>query len=151
MPDPKPSSRTNPVHYAETTLGVHRVYEEAQKSLTKLGEASSELADASAQRRSLGEMQTEKEAELISAERAANPEMSATAFDAHIRQMFRAHPDMRKIRYLVGEAQNRVDAATAALRVHEAAVRTHSARMTELGGLLSFYAAAKSASRIPPA
>lgn len=135
----------NPVIYAEGTLGVHTVHAEAQGALSVLEQALTDAARHAAERRSLAEQVADREVVLTSDERAAQPDMSQAAFDRHIKAVLRRDPTLASLRHDLQGAQAQEDMASARVKAADATVRALSARMIELGGLLTFYAA-----RIPP-
>jgi hypothetical protein len=144
-PTAAPARPKNPVTYAEGTLGVHSVYDEAKTTLAALETALTDAARHAAERRSLAEQVADREVVLASDERAAQPDMSQTAFDRHIKAVLRRDPTLASLRHDLQGAQAQEDMANAKAKALDATVRALSARMNELGGLLAFYAA-----RIPP-
>lgn len=142
QPDaPKPP---NAVQYAQDTLGVHDVHNEANAALAALGAAQNTLNAATSEIRSLHEALADRETDLTMAERASNADMSQTAFDKYIKQVVQKDRDHADLRDTLVAAQNRRDDAEAQVRQAEMRIRIATARMEELGGLLAFYAAAKS-------
>jgi hypothetical protein len=138
---PRPEAKA--VAYAETSLKVHAVYTEAQEALDALGNhqrAATELADW---KRRVQEELADREMDLISTERAANPEMSQAAFDRYIKLVIQGDSDMTVARGKVLDLQFKLDEANASVVHTEAHIKILTGRMHELGGLLEFYAATK--------
>lgn len=133
------------VAYAEGSLNVHAVYTEAQESLEALGKHQRTATDLTDTKRRLMVALDDREMELVSTERAANPDMSQAAFDRHIKLVLAADSEMVDYRSQVLDLQFKLDEANASVAHTEAHIKILTARMNELGGLLTFYAATKGA------
>lgn len=138
-----PSPEARAVVYAEGSLNVHAVYTEAQESLEALGKHQRTATDLTDTKRRLMVALDDREMELVSAERAANPDMSQAAFDRHIKLVLQADSEMVDYRTQVLDLQFKLDEANASVVHTEAQIRILTSRMKELGGLLQFYAATK--------
>lgn len=143
------SAEARAVKYAES-LGVHDVHTEAREALAIHKTAQQQLVDANAERREIAERLNEREVELTAEQRAEYHELSATAFEKVIRGALQTDSQMKALRAELRESQARVDQAEADIREAEMTIRMLSARMTELGGLLTFFASAKNASNAAP-
>lgn len=135
----------NPVQYAENVLGVHSVFDATKTALDGLTIHQRRLVELFAEKRALAEQYLQAEASLINSERGANPEMSQAAFDRHFKTTAALDDDLRDLRDQQHAVQNVIDSNEADLKVLEASLRMNVARMEELGGLLHFYAAARTA------
>lgn len=134
------------ITYAEGTLGVHDVYQEAKAALADLRHAQTALVEHLNSKRIVAEQLADREYELVSEERAKYHEMSATAFEPHMRKVKHEDPEMKRLRGDLSKIQYEIDTTEAAVREHEFTCKVKQARMEELGGLLNFYAAVKTAS-----
>ena len=136
-----PESRA--MAYAEQRLQVHDVYDETRSAHADLREAHKALIDHEQQAAGVVESMADREHVLVSAERAANADMSATAFKEHMKEVSQIDPDMKRLRGELASAHREADRAKQAIREAELLIRVGTARMEELGGLLQFYAAVK--------
>lgn len=136
----------NPVAYAESKLGVHDVFGEVQQALDAFDGARRNLASRTGELRALRDNLTDLEATIASEERGANPDMSAAAFDRHLKARLHVHADHQRARSAVAAAHDELDRAEALEKIAEKRVDVLVARLHELAGLLNFYAA-----RTPPA
>jgi hypothetical protein len=136
-------TKQNAVTYAEDTLGVHVVWEEAQQRIEAHGLATEGALRAKRDIRDIEERITDREAEITSDERGANPDMKITAFKEHLKVAFANDSVHQALVAELANSQNVRDGHDADMRHHELGIRALTARMTELGGLLEFYAAAK--------
>src|SRR4051812_33725802 len=84
--------------YAEQTLGVHSVYQEASALLKEQDECLTILDKAQDRKRTLADLIADREADLISDERGNHPDISATALDQHIRIVKRRDPALVRLR-----------------------------------------------------
>lgn len=141
---PRPEAKA--VGYAETSLNVHAVYEEAQAALGTLRRFMDDSTHLSDWKRRVQEELTDREMMVVSEERAANPDMSQAAFDRHIKIVLQLDGTMIALRGKVLDLQLKLDEANASVAHSEATIRVLTSRMHELGGLLAFYAAAKKGS-----
>src|ERR1700754_502594 len=95
--------------YAEDELGVHEVYEEAQKANAELIDHNVALAGAKADRRRITEELADREVEIWREARDKHPELSATALDAKSKQERRTDQTMQLLRQALLEFQKRED------------------------------------------
>lgn len=134
---------TNPIKYAEQELGVHQAYERAQAARQRFAKFAVTLNEANTAIRHIHEMMDDREQELVAEQRAANPEMSATAFKEHMKEVVHADESMKDFRKDLMDKQDSRDAAEISVEAAKYAMRVEAARLNELGGLLNFYAATK--------
>lgn len=143
-------SDKNPVSYAERTLGVHEVYDEAIAAHTALSKALTDYADQAAAIRGMHDAAEQREYTLALELREQFPDMSNAALDRAIKDMRRSDEDLKAIRANLFEAQSLQEQAHAEIEKNKYRLRVLSARLNELGGLLAFYAAAKVERRTQP-
>ncbi len=135
------------VSYAEGVLGVHDAYDRAKEAQADLKEAQRAVIEWADQKRQISEVIADRTADFTSDERAAHSTLSATAFEQHLKIALQHDADLKRLRSEYMVAQRNHDTAEAAIREAEFRCRTYGARMEELGGLLHFYAAVKTATR----
>lgn len=134
---------SNAVSYAEETLGVHKVWEEAQERLGLHSLAKSEYLEALKAIRSYESGMADRVATLVAEQRGLNPDMKVTAFREHMKAVEADDEAMKVFHTSLALAKDERDEAEQEMRHHELGLRALTARMTELAGLLEFYAAAK--------
>lgn len=137
-------AKPTPVEYAERTLGVHDVYREAVEAAEGLTKALDDRHTASNGIRDLTEALGQAEADLSVRERAANSEMSATAFDRHMKVAAQNDPDLQDLRHGLAQARASYDGADSRVKQYDTRVRIATARMEELSGYFHYLAVAKS-------
>jgi hypothetical protein len=150
VPDPTPPPANPEARaraYAEGTLGVDRVYDSANAALEAMGTAKDRALLASTKRRRLDSNIADREADLASDERASNAELSATAFEKHIKAVFHADEELRDLRAQRDSLVAEYERAEADAEIARMTARVEAARLEELGGLLHFYAAVKQSAR----
>jgi hypothetical protein len=134
------------LHYAEVTLGVHTVYEDAIKQRDQLDKLMLELGDKRDAKRAIEAQMQDREFELMGDERSIHPEMSQAQMDKHIKVVFHQDPTLQELRQKHMAVVNDVDGMELDRSVFEADIRIAVARMTELGGYFQFLAAVKTQS-----
>lgn len=134
---------TNPIKYAEQELGVHEVYDRAQAAQQRFAKFIVTLNETNNAIRHIHEMMDDREQEVVAEQRAANPDMSTTAFKEHMKEVVQQDETMRDFRKDLMEKQNSRDTAETSVEAAKYAMRVEAARLNELGGLLNFYAATK--------
>lgn len=133
------------VSYAQS-IGLDSVYEEAQQALTEWNKAEHTAIAARHVLRQLEEQLADRELEVASLERAANPDMSATAFEKHMKAASRGDAQCREIREGISNARWELDCAVLTSDEAKHTLRIKSARLNELGGYFSYLAAVRVAS-----
>lgn len=124
--------------YAENELGVHEVYEEAQKANAELIDQNIALVGVKADRRRITEEITDREVAIWREARDRNPELSATALDAKSKQERRTDPTMQHLRQALLEFQKREDDLEFKVKACQNRITIATARMTQLGGYFNF-------------
>lgn len=133
----------NPVDYAEQSLGVHKVYDEAATRLNEHAHLTDEIKALNAKIRQVKESITDRESLIVAQEGGNIAGLSKTAAKEHMKAAFDADDEINRLRGLLADAEAERADADATLRHHALGVQMLTARMQELGGLLEFYAAAK--------
>lgn len=138
----------DPVSYAEHTLKVHEIYDESRSALEDLEHAHAAVTTHAAAIRDVQEQIAVREAVVISEQRAAHADLSDTAFQREVKNFLAMDEDLQRHRGDLRSAQRSHDEAKDGVRQHEQRLRIATARMEELGGLLNFYGASKTARAI---
>lgn len=133
------------LHYAETNLGVHKVYEEAQTARNKLKLVLDEIVKARSKKRDLESQLVDREMVLVSEERGKHPDFSATAMEAHMRRVKNDDDDCRELREMIASTASSIDRGEAAKVMAEVDIKIAASRLEELGGYLQYLAAVKNA------
>lgn len=133
------------IKYAEDTLGVHRVHEEAQAIAEELDAARLELAAARRNRVNVEDAYTDEELVFVADMRADNPDLSQTAFDKFIKGKIHQAPDLRKRRGQLADLRHAEELAEAEISRLRNRLEIATARMGELGGYLHYLAEVKAA------
>ena len=133
----------DPVAYAEKTLGVHEPWEEAQLRVTQHDQALEVFNSCKAHLRDIHERMADREQQVLADGRAKYQELSATAFGPVAKGLLQNDPELKELRAEERSLQFQQDEAEASVKHHALGLQVLAARMTALGGLLNFYAAAK--------
>lgn len=131
--------------HAEGYLGVERVYAAAKEACATMEAARHECHVISIQRKAVDGQITDREMQVIADERAASADMSATAFDRHIKVVLHNDAELRSLRDKRDVLALQYERASADADIAKIRAKVESSRMEELGGLLRFYAAVKEA------
>jgi len=135
------------ISYAEVNLGVHTVFYQAERLSGELQDLNSQLTLEQKNRRLISESILDREADLLGELRGIHSELSATALDGRFKIEKRKDPELQKLRSDLAGAQWTVDWYENEIRSKESAQRVFVARMHQLGGYLTFLAAAKQLSQ----
>lgn len=134
----------NPVKYAEEVLGVHEPWEEGQRRLEALGKNRAEKVDVRKAIRQLQSKIADREADVvIEVQGASLGSETKTELDRRKKDAIRADPSLQDYRSELDDLRTTEDMLDSDIKHDEAGLAFLAARMTELGGLLSFYAAAR--------
>lgn len=134
----------NPVRYAEETLDVHGPWTEAQERLAQHSDASVVATKAKGDIRTF-RMQLKDRAAVIAADAPSQSgyPSGVQARREFIKLLISVDTETESLEDRIAECQATLEDAQADLKHHELGLHVLTARMTELGGLLQFYAVAK--------
>lgn len=124
--------------YAENELGVHQVYEAANKANGDLPGEHSKLIAARVERRRVTEEIADREAEILRDIRNTHTDLSATAHDQKAKLERRTDPDLKALRSGLNDLQRREDEAEFRIKELGKTIDIATARMIQLGGYLPF-------------
>jgi len=144
-------SKQSPVTYAEDTLGVHTVYSDAQDVHEELDKNLGIYATQAKRIRQANDAIDQREFDLAGELKAEDPSLSIEGMKRAIKDAHRTDETLNKMRKVLYDAQGKQEDAYAESETCKYRLRVLSARMNELGGLLAFLAAAKSAAARPQA
>lgn len=136
------------LRYAEETLGVHTVYEQA---LALAEEASSMRQTIAGMRRMKADVETiylDNEYDFISDLRGANAGLSQTAFDKLAKQEVHRDPNLRAMRGDLAEHSHKIEKAEGDLATVRHRLDIATARLHELGGYFAYLASLKNAEHV---
>lgn len=133
------------IQYAETNLGVHQVHKKAESALALLIVTIDSMRSLRLEKRRAEDVLEDYETDMTVDERGAAPRMSITAFKDHMKSQLRNDKTCRDLRLKVAELAERIDALSHDKNLYEREIAICCARMSELGGYLSYLAAVKNA------
>lgn len=131
--------------YAEQTLGVHSVYEQAEKALALLDEKLGELDVAQDDRRAIDDDILIKEMDLSVLERGRHPDHSEAALTRHLKEVLHKDETLRQLRVIRRHKQAEVSGLELDIEHTKYSIKVKVARMEELSGYLTYLAAVKNA------
>lgn len=134
----------NFVQYAEDKLGVHAPWDDAQRFITQHEEATTKLKELRPQIRSLKIQIDDRKLEIVTGAAGSWNDVAATVRKERIKGLVDNDPDLRELEGELFDAQQALDHAEADIKHAEVVLHAVTARMIELGGLLTFYAINKS-------
>lgn len=135
------NSSAQAVGYATKQLGFQTVYDESVEAEGTLAQALEEVRLWADKKRNIAELILDRQADLATEERANKAELSATAFEAHMKIAIRQDRNLKELRADLASAAIRHEEAEHKAREAELVIRTRTARMTELGGYFQYLAA----------
>lgn len=133
----------NPVEYAEQELGVHTVYEELEAALLIHEECSGRVSACRVQIRRIEAEIADKEAEILDQVWADHSGESGAEKERIYKRKVSNSSTIRRLKADVRDHEDELEREKAAQHHASLKCAALSARLTELGGLLTFYAAAK--------
>lgn len=131
--------------YAENTLGVHRVHEEAEALLKELDEALAALDLAIDARRALDEEIEDRQMELLIEERGKAPDISQAAMDRRIKEVYHKDEMLRHLRSKRNAKAGEASGLELDIDYTKYRLKVKVGRMEELNGYFQFLAAVKNA------
>jgi hypothetical protein len=140
---------SNPVTYAEGTLAVHKVYDDALDAHRLMDNT---LTRANALLRRIHELKeniADREGVLLTDLRAAFAEVGSQEFQRIAKANIQADEELRGFRRSLASVENERDSALGAVRSLERRIEIDVARMHQLAGLLEFYAARAPSPTVP--
>jgi hypothetical protein len=137
------TAKQTPVDYAEQVLDVHHVYDEASGAFEDLDAALIAYTAAAQELRSLNSRIEEREYQLAEMARVERPDISQAALDRLVKDSRHDDQPLRAIYADQRRAHDEQALADADIQRSKYRLRVLTARMNQLGGLLTFYAAAK--------
>jgi len=137
------------LEYAENTLGVHKVYEDALALEGELDSLMGRFDIAVDARKELDEQIEDREMELLIAERGKAPDIPQAAMDRRIKEVKHKDSVLRELR--ANRRQKAAEASGLELDIDLTKVRlkVRAARMEELAGYFNYLAAVKNATPPP--
>ena len=133
------------LNYAEDSLGVHRVYTDSENIVLQLQELYKKRAGLETESRNMATDIERHRASLLDRETLANPEMSVTAHERHMKLVYARDEKLREMTDTLNQVMAERDLIDADIRGRETNHKGHVARMNELGGYFSYLAMAKNA------
>lgn len=143
MTDAPPSPGLKALNYANDTLGVNKVYEDALKIREELNETLTLLSDARDKKRELESKLVDVEMFVAAEERGKHADMSQAAMDKHLKVALHNHPEWRTLRANLANLAGEMDGLEMDKTMHETDIKIAVSRMQELGGHLQYLAAIK--------
>lgn len=134
------------LNYAEETLGVHRVHEQAHIARAELDRVLNDLSEARDKRRSTEAQIEDRELELVADERGKHADMSEAAMGRHLKIVFHRDGDLQNLRSSLRSIVGDIEGLEYDKVMHETDIKIAVARMQELGGYLQYLAVVKSTS-----
>lgn len=133
------------IEYAEQTLGVHSVFQEAHDLVSKIDEVRKAIAAGRKNKRIYEADLVDREFELLSAAKAGDPSASQAAIERAVKSLVHTDRDARQIRQHQADLSASLDDLDAQLHTLERDLQVKVARMNELGGYFAYLAALKNA------
>lgn len=138
--------------YAENTLGVHQVHNEANELLEKLDESLDALDQAQDARRALDEQIDDRQMDLLIAERGKHADMSQAGMDRHLKEVYHKDETLRRLKQDRNSKAGEASGLELDIEFIKARLKVKVGRMEELGGYFQYLAAVKNAeASAPPA
>lgn len=131
--------------YAEDTLGVHKVYEDALAKRNDLDGCLTLLSDARDKKRDLEFRLHDAEMEVASQEYGKHPDMAQTRMDKHLKVAITQDDTCRELREQLHRATGDIEGLEYDRSVVEVDIKIAVSRMSELGGYLNYLAEIKRA------
>jgi predicted nucleic acid-binding Zn-ribbon protein len=131
--------------YAEETLRVHAVHNEALAARATLEETLDELKTVRDKRRDLEFRIADCEQEVASDERGRHPDMSATAMEKHLKAALYKTDSWRNLREQLSKVIGDIEGLEHDKHLADTDIKIAISRMGELGGYLSYLAEVKRA------
>jgi hypothetical protein len=140
--------KMNPVEYAEKVLDVHGPWTQAQERLTHYEKAVDVAAEARTGIRRLKQQIADRRTEILTEAPLTVPnymDLNTTQKRDAIKILVSGDAVCNQLEDEMDDVQSALEQAQAEIKYHEQGLFVFTARMTELGGLLNFYAEVKAA------
>jgi hypothetical protein len=131
--------------YAENTLGVHKVHDEAEALVAELDNALGLLDAAIDARRSLDEQIEDRHMELLIEERGKAADISQAAMDRRLKEVYHKDGTLKVLRSQRNAKAGEASGLELDIDYIKYRLKVKVARMEELGGYFQFLAAVKNA------
>ena len=135
------------VTYAENKLGVHQVLQNAVDAQHELDGIFNDLDRLHENKRACADKVQDREVAVYVEERTKHTEMSATALDAHVKNVRREDKDLVKLREETNNNLNSIQGLEYDAEIQRNTIKMSCARMEQLGGYLNYLAAIKNADK----
>ena len=132
------------IKYAED-MGVHEVYSRAREARSRFEQARNDLASLRGSRRSLDHNLRDREFEILSDVRGVNSTASLNAIERLVKEAVQTDSICRATRDELDRLALDIDMMENAAQLAKVDAEIETARMTELGGYLTFLASIKAA------
>jgi hypothetical protein len=129
--------------YAEETLGVHQVYEEALALNTALDELLTAKDKALDEKRNLEDEVADRKINILIEERGKHPDESQAAMDRHLKEVYHKDEELKRLQLLANAKAAEVSGIDLDIEYNRARRAVAVARMNELGGYFQFLAVTK--------
>jgi hypothetical protein len=139
----KVSPARKAIDYAESQLEVNSTWQRAKQVQLEASEAIFKLAELRNEKRAIENSMSNVEMTLAIYERGKHSDMSAAAMDKHLKAEIHSNKEHASLRSKLSTLHNAIDATEAKRSSYESELRILVARMTELGGYLTYLAAVK--------
>ncbi len=130
------------VRYAENRLKVHRSYGNCESFTALLDATLQEIAFLKSDKRSLETSLEDAIMELTAEEAGNHPGMSVAALDRHLKIAISRSGVIKDIKAKILDVSAAIDRQEAVVKSTTASISVETARMNELGGYLTYLAAA---------
>lgn len=137
--------------YAENTIGVHQVHEEAEGLLKTLDEVFTALDAATDARRTLDEKIDDHQMDLmITLRGSVGSEISQAAFDKRLKEVYHKDETLRKLRQERNAKAGEASGLELDAEYFKYQLKVKVGRMEELAGYFQYLAAVKNAEASTP-
>lgn len=139
------------LQYAESDLGVHKVYQDADALAGRLDDAHEDLVKVIAERRDLDEKIEDRQMEILIVERGKASDLSQAAMDRRLKEKYHTDAKLIDLRTQRNVASSKASALELEADTLKYRIKVKVARMEELAGYFQYLAALKSEAKAPAA
>jgi hypothetical protein len=137
------SKPSDAIKYAEETLGVHSVHEQALAARNQLDEVLTELGNKRDSLRDKEWALQDREMEVAGDERGRHPDMSATGMEKHLKIALQNDDATRELREQISHIRSDIEGLEYDRSIAEHDIKIACARMNELTGYFQYLAIVK--------